>query len=541
MEEQLDNGISTLIEQIGSCGQSLLEIIDHLLDFSNLRNQRLTKGAVGSSKVGRKFLASNDDIPEDDLSAMKTGVALDDLTKEAVVSTVYSFFYDHNAEDRIQTSVILDIERSDNAAWQCQIATGGWKRVVIILVTNALKNTPAGYVRVTLRRKVKPGSRRKFNAVLSVADSGKGISQDFQKHHLFQDFSQEDSLSNGLGLGMHMVSRMVSAMGGTVAVVSDQKGSGTRVSVTVPLENHSGVKSFAEASSASLFRSLTGALKVGIVVIDQTVPLTRNDRLTAASWSMAIASIGKNLEYLGLRPQRCNLREGNSFDLKVVLDIDLDACLQALQDEGTSVGYRDFAPMLVICHNSPSAQELRRSWADDFLSTKLAVDFVALPCGMKQIARAVTYTRKLFEELNGTSSDLQSYNGPTANDPKNSDTTARETTIGEQASQQSPKGHQSADEIANTNSNELSSLPPAATPHEAPASLAATSFTHLQKSRASTSHEVPEESTPAQSPAANSAIPPTLSTADGPVLLLVDDNKINLQLLVAFAKKSTLR
>ena len=33
MGEQLDNATSTLVEQIGSCGQSLLEIIDHLLEF----------------------------------------------------------------------------------------------------------------------------------------------------------------------------------------------------------------------------------------------------------------------------------------------------------------------------------------------------------------------------------------------------------------------------------------------------------------------------------------------------------------------------
>jgi hypothetical protein len=107
MGDQLENTTSTLIEQIGSCGQSLLEIIDHLLDFSNMRNQKLNKGAVKSSKIGRKFLVSHAGTSEKDLSAMKMGVALDDLTEDVVVSTAYSFFYDHNAEERIQTSVVL--------------------------------------------------------------------------------------------------------------------------------------------------------------------------------------------------------------------------------------------------------------------------------------------------------------------------------------------------------------------------------------------------------------------------------------------------
>ena len=126
------------------------------------------------------------------------------------------------------------------------------------------------------------------------------LRSDAERDHLFQDFAQENSLSNGLGLGLHMVSRMVNAMGGTVAVTSDQKGSGTRVSVTVPLENHSDPGASVEARSAPLFRSLTGAFRVGIVIIDQNVPLTRNDRLTATSWSMAVASIEKTLQFLGL-------------------------------------------------------------------------------------------------------------------------------------------------------------------------------------------------------------------------------------------------
>jgi signal transduction histidine kinase/CheY-like chemotaxis protein len=542
--EQLENATSTLIEQIGSCGQSLLEIIDHLLDFSNLRNQKLTKGAVKSSKIGRKFLASNVDVSENDLAAMKTGVALDDLTEDAVVSTAYSFFYDHNAEERVQTSVILDIERSDSAAWQCQLATGGWKRVVINLVTNALKYTPAGYVRVSLRRKVKPGSRRRFDAVLSITDSGKGMSQEFQRDHLFQDFAQENSLSNGLGLGLHMVSRMVSAMGGTVAVTSDQKGSGTRVSVTVPLENHSDPTASVEARSAPLFRSLTGALKVGIVIIDQNVPLTRNDRLTATSWSMAVASIEKNLEFLGLQPERCDLREGNSYDLKIVLDMDLHSCLQALRDEKSPVGYHDFSPTLVVCHNSPAAQKMRRAWAEDPLSMKVAADFIALPCGVKQIARAVTYTRKLYEDFNKTFPGPHSCDKPPASDPTPNEVSSHKINGQNQSSEQPAKNNSSTPEKPNMDSrkpesqlpaSDTAKLPPG---HPAPAP---TTLTHLPKSRADVSRGTPDKPLPARSPTRNVSAPTSTPVADGPVLLLVDDNRVNLQLLVAFAKKNKYR
>lgn len=547
MGEQLDNATSILVEQIGSCGQSLLEIIDHLLDFSNMRNQKLTKGSVKSSKIGRKFLASSIDVSENDLSAMKTDVALDDLTEDAVVSTVYSFFYGRSTEDRVQTSVILDIERTDSAAWHCQLATGGWKRVVINLVTNSLKYTPAGYVRISLRRKIKPGPRRRFDAVLSVTDSGKGMSQDFQRNRLFQDFSQEDSLSNGLGLGLHMVSRMVSAMGGTVATTSDQKGSGTRMTVTIPLENHSDSKMPAEAPSAPLFKSLAGAAKVGIVTIDQSVPLTRNDRLTATSWSMAIASIEKNLDFLGLQPERCNLREGNSYNLKIVLDMDLDACLDAVRDEKSPVSYHYFSPTLVVCHNSPAAQKMRRAWAEDPLSAKVAVDFIALPCGVKQIARAVTYTRRLYEEFNGAISDPPSCDKSPSSEPTTEEGNAHNVNSQDQSLEQPATANPSTPETPNTNSTEPGSSLRATNTAESPLAPlddptpAPTTLTHRQRSRVGASYVAPDEPSPTQSPTTNVPVSQPTPAADGPVLLLVDDNRVNLQLLVAFAKKNKYR
>jgi signal transduction histidine kinase/CheY-like chemotaxis protein len=545
MGEQLDNATSALIEQIGSCGQSLLEIIDHLLDFSNMRSQKLTKGSVKSSKIGRKFLASNVDVSENDLSAMKINVALDDLTEDAVVSTAYSFFYGHSTDERVQTSVILDIERSDSAAWHCQLATGGWKRVVINLVANALKYTPAGFVRVSLRRKVKPGSRRRFDAVLSVTDSGKGMSQEFQRNRLFQDFSQEDSLSNGLGLGLHMVSRMVSAMGGTVAVTSNQRGSGTRMTVTIPLENHSDFKIPAEARSAPLFKSLTGAAKVGIVTVDQSVPLTRNDRFTATSWSMAIASIEKNLVFLGLQPERCNLREGNSYNLKIVLDMDLDACLNALRSEKSPVSYHDFSPTLVVCHNSPAAQKMRRAWAVDPLSTKVAADFISLPCGVKQIARAVTYTRKMFEEFNKPSLGTQGCDNIPASEPTARKMDSHDTGAQDQSLEQSAKDSPSTPDKPNMSSTEPDpSLPDPNAANSPPDDLtppAPTTLTHLPKSRAGASHATPDGPSPTQSPTRNVSGSQPTPAADGPVLLLVDDNRVNLQLLVTFAKKNKYR
>jgi signal transduction histidine kinase/CheY-like chemotaxis protein len=546
--EKLDNTAATLVEQIGSCGQSLLEIIDHLLDFSNLRQQNLTKGAVKSSKIGRKFLPTTADIPENDIASMQTGVALDDLTEDTVVSSVYSFFYDRNTQNHIQTSVILDIERSDNIAWRCQLATGGWKRIVINLVTNALKYTPAGFVRVSLRRKVKPGPRRRFDAILSVTDSGKGMSQEFQKNHLFQDFSQENTLSNGLGLGLHMVSRMVNAMGGTVDVTSDQTGSGTRVTVTVPLEHHPDYNGSADKGTSLLYRSMTDVVKVGFLAVDKTSPLTRNDRLTATSWTMAIASVEKSLRFLGLQPEMCHLEDAKLYDLKIVLDIDFESCLDAVQDMKHRVSYADVAPVLVISRNSPSAQKLRRAWPETFLSKKIAVDFIALPCGVKQLARAVAYTRTLRQELRNQERDSHDISHAEENRSAktgNNDSPnvlAQEHKPTELSSQHhpihvEPDGNQSEMDMPS---------PPAPSGHsdsrERRPSMA-TALTLLPKKSTppGTPRSLDDKPLLVEASGTDPSVPPSPPTSEKPILLLVDDNTINLQLLVAFAKKNKYR
>jgi CheY-like chemotaxis protein len=78
-----------------------------------------------------------------------------------------------------------------------------------------------------------------------------------------------------------------------------------------------------------------------------------------------------------------------------------------------------------------------------------------------------------------------------------------------------------------------------------PASPAPTILTHLPERRLSKSHGDLGRPYPVQPPAAsavaNASVAATTPIAEGPVLLLVDDNRVNLQLLVAFAKMNKFR
>ena len=88
-ELDLDSTVSTLAGQIDSCGRTLLDIIDHLLDFATLKGQRLKKGVASSSRIGHRIPARERKASaDDDIADLETSVSLDDLTEEAIESTV---------------------------------------------------------------------------------------------------------------------------------------------------------------------------------------------------------------------------------------------------------------------------------------------------------------------------------------------------------------------------------------------------------------------------------------------------------------------
>jgi len=104
---------------------------------------------------------------------------------------------------------------------------GKLKTVVRNLVHNALKFTDRGHVTVTAAL---IGTRE---ITIAVADSGRGIPPDALEY-IFESFRQvPGSDGGGVGLGLHMVRRLVHVLGGTVAVTS-VVGQGSTFTVMLP-------------------------------------------------------------------------------------------------------------------------------------------------------------------------------------------------------------------------------------------------------------------------------------------------------------------
>jgi signal transduction histidine kinase len=119
--------------------------------------------------------------------------------------------------------------------YQFTTQPGAFRRVVMNLLGNALKYTSHGYVRVNLAAspmedfqdtetgEVIPRSM----VVLTVTDTGKGISPEFLRSELFTPFAQENSLSSGTGLGLAIVKSIVHILEGDITIDSEV-GRGTR-------------------------------------------------------------------------------------------------------------------------------------------------------------------------------------------------------------------------------------------------------------------------------------------------------------------------
>jgi signal transduction histidine kinase/AmiR/NasT family two-component response regulator len=523
-DHQLDNMATALVEQIDVCGRTLLDIIDSLLEFTNLKGRQLAQGSVSSTNIGI-MLAGRRNSTQGDVADADLSIALDDLTEEVTESTVFSYFCSKSAEERSRISVVTDVDRSPDTDWSCTLASGGWRRICMNLVNNALKYTDSGYVRIKMHQK--QISRRHFEAILTITDSGKGMSRAFVNDELFREFTQEDTNVDGVGLGMNVVGQLVNAMGGSIQVNSDQHGAGTCVVVNVPLERSRHPKSWSMPDGPTL-GDLTRGMNIGIVLNGQERLVFTTDRkkqLEITADTLAINSIQKTCEHLGLDARIGGWADCSATKLNFMLEEDFTKQVDMMQNDFDANGKCVISsiPSVVICKNSPSAQTTQEAWRNHPHHSGIITEYIASPCGLRTISRAISSAlqrHKFFQD------------SEVARVHDNMDNKRRELAAGART--------RSLDDASVLHTGEKSV---SSTTLLKPSSPVDTRGYEVRTPRSSGPEQKQDVHLPyRQISSSEKQREPHISAQDTlnndvPVLLLVDDNNINLQLLRTYAKK----
>ena len=192
--------LKNYMENIQVCGQNLLMLLNNVLDLARIENDK-TEMEYSVSDIEKDFR---------NCVAMFRNQA-DSKGQTLMVTTQLQYPY-----------IYADIPHLT------EICTN--------LVSNAVKYTGAGG---TIRCNVTQKSGEKegwCDTVITVADNGIGMSQEFQKH-IFEPFERERTSTvskvEGSGIGMGIVKKLVGLMGGTVEVES-RIGVGSTFTVTIP-------------------------------------------------------------------------------------------------------------------------------------------------------------------------------------------------------------------------------------------------------------------------------------------------------------------
>lgn len=188
------------MENIQVCGQNLLMLLNNVLDLARIENDK-TEMEYSVSDVEKDFR---------NCIAMFRNLA-DSKGQTLMVTTQLLHPY-----------IYADIPHLT------EVCTN--------LVSNAVKYTGAGGT-ICCDVTQKPGKKEGWcDTVVTVADNGIGMSQEFQKH-IFEPFERERTSTvskvEGSGIGMGIVKKLFGLMGGTVEVES-RIGVGSTFTVTIP-------------------------------------------------------------------------------------------------------------------------------------------------------------------------------------------------------------------------------------------------------------------------------------------------------------------
>ncbi|KAJ5111071.1 hypothetical protein N7532_001606 [Penicillium argentinense] len=396
---------NSLLETVNACGRTLLDTMNQVLDFSKVVSLERTLRSLKRRKESPLDFKGTDELASHLDSYVVTDLAI--LVEEVVEGICLGLAYGQNSSasadlsvlssntpkmstGRSNVDVIIDVAPRD---WIYRTQPGALRRIIMNIFGNAMKYTDSGRVTVSLEASSQSEGRSRRQGLedlvtLTVSDTGKGISEEFLRRKLYMPFAQEDSLAVGTGLGLSIVRSLVKALNGNIRVRS-RPGEGTTVRVSLPLARPVGEESppVDQASdNCQQNEALTQTL-----LLQEGYPGKR-----AAFWGVEPEKIAENQTWAEIGKY---LRDW--FRVEIVswpshLPLDMLVIEEAMLPELRNTPLTATLPsLLILCHKPVDYSMARSEW----LALATSVNIIRRPCGPHKLARSVL---KCFQNSRST-------------------------------------------------------------------------------------------------------------------------------------------
>ena len=266
-----------IVHTIETCSRTLTDTVDHLLDFAKINTFiELTKPRRNPGDMFRGLREGRRGSIEAGMKSLYADVWIDSLAEEVMESVFAGFNFQHASVAQFQRQssrarhedaranrkldymyameelgpklsgardgglhlgkVGLSLDIDPSCSWNFYTQPGAVRRIIMNLFGNSLKYTHQGTINVRLRQTSATRVTRmnERTVIITVSDTGIGMSQDYMRNNLFKPFQQEDHLSPGTGLGLSIVKKIATQLKGTISVES-QPNVGTTISVAIPM------------------------------------------------------------------------------------------------------------------------------------------------------------------------------------------------------------------------------------------------------------------------------------------------------------------
>ncbi|KAH8169165.1 histidine kinase-, DNA gyrase b-, and HSP90-like ATPase domain-containing protein [Sarocladium implicatum] len=421
-DTDLDVFQGNLTHTIEMCCCTLLDSIDHLLDFSKVnsfaskrkraaKDHRGVRKAEKPAEFGKQLMVNVnlDDLVEEVADSMFAGYSFQHLStgKNATLDGLMHAGGHARTRERLElvkkdhmtngelasagetqgVSVYLSIDQS--CSWSFHIQPGAIRRVVMNLLGNALKYTQKGNICLFLTQERVHAKRARSETIvkLVVQDSGKGMSRDFLQHKMYTPFSQEDELAPGTGLGLSLVKAIVNGMGGHINAESEL-GVGSTFSVTMPLEPSGPQPSETDASTpqgkafSEQAQALSG-LRVRIFGFKKDEEQARGGNGRAILESICRDWLKVELPSPGNKPE-------------ATPDIVLWSH-EALPGSTEELTQLEKMPHVIVCQDAQMARRLSKEY--ESAGYEGVLEFVSQPVGPRKLARSMQHAYKRWTGL----------------------------------------------------------------------------------------------------------------------------------------------